>query len=209
MPRRNQIFIPGGYYHVYNRGHNKQPIFLHYKDYKRYITRLKEYLDKHPVTLLAFCLMPNHIHLLLRQDGDESLDRFIHRLHTAYTKYFNIKYERVGSVFQSRFKAKLIETDEYLLHVSRYIHLNPIELLHAQSPALKLEQFPWSSYGTYIGTSLQSFCDTSTILGYFEKTTLVSTQGTDKNKYKKFIEAMIPKIDQTTLEGISEGEFPL
>jgi len=111
MPARNQVFIPNGYYHVYNRGHNKQPIFLHYKDYQRYLTRLKEYLKKHPVTLLSYCLMPNHIHLLLRQNGDESIDRFIHRLHTAYTKYFNIKYERLGAVFQSRFKAKLIESD--------------------------------------------------------------------------------------------------
>src|SRR3989338_7697833 len=149
MPARPQIFIPNGHYHIYNRGHNKNPIFLQTKDYQRYLKRLEEYLKKHDVALLCYCLMPNHVHLLMRQNGDESIERFIHRLHTAYTMYFNKKYERIGAVFQGRFKAKLIETDEYLIHVSRYIHLNPLEILRAQGPALRLDKYPWSSLKEY------------------------------------------------------------
>src|SRR3989338_1297505 len=113
--------------------------------------------------------MPNHIHLLIRQDGDESIDRFIHRLHTAYTMYFNIKYERIGSVFQGRFKAKLVETDEYMLQVSKYIHLNPLEILRAQGPALKLELYEWSSYPLYIGIKTSQFINSSEILDFFGK----------------------------------------
>src|SRR3989344_6976488 len=100
MPQRKYHFVRNNYYHIYNRGHNKQDIFLSSKDYVRYLRRFKEYLTKNPVTIIAYCLMPNHLHLILRQDDDYSLESFIHRLHTAYTMYFNRKYERLGAVFQ-------------------------------------------------------------------------------------------------------------
>ena len=205
MPARPQIFIPNGHYHIYNRGHNKNPIFLQTKDYQRYLKRLEEYLKKHEVTLLCYCLMPNHVHLLMRQNGDEPIERFIHRLHTAYTMYFNIKYERIGAVFQGRFKAKLIETDEYLIHVSRYIHLNPLEILHVQGPALKLDKYPWSSLKEY-QNSAYKICDTYIVLGYFEG----SKQSLPEQKYQKFVENMINRVDNITLESISAGNaiFP-
>lgn len=204
MPQRQPIFFQNGYYHVYNRGHNKQPIFLNYKDYVRYITRLKEYLKKHAVTILAYCLMPNHIHFLIRQDTEESIERFIHRLHTAYTMYFNKKYEYVGSVFQSRFKAKLVESDDYLLHVSRYIHLNPVELLHAQGPALnsELASYPWSSYHEYVHNVSPPLVvsNPSIILDYFKKEH-------QKESYRKFVEDMIKNLSEDHLTEISEGKL--
>jgi putative transposase len=202
MPARPVIFFPQGHYHIYNRGHNKQSIFLHYKDYQRYLTRLEEYLEKHPVSLLAYCLMPNHIHLLIRQDDEESVERFIHRLHTSYTMYFNRKYERVGSVFQGRFRAKLVETDEYLLHVSRYIHLNPCEILRAHHPDTKLENYPWSSYPQYVGSSEYTVCNTSVIYGYYNGTTEEQAL-----KYRAFVESYIPNMEQSELESISNGSI--
>lgn len=207
MPARPAIFTSQGYYHVYNRGHNKQPIFLDYKDYQRYLKRLTEYLKKHPVTLLAYCLMPNHVHLLLRQDTEEFIERFIHRLHTAYTMYFNKKYERVGSVFQGRFKAKIIETDDYLLHVSRYIHINPIELLHAQGPALnsQLITYPWSSYSLYVSSPAGNLCDTSIILGYFS--TQVTKPITPNEKYRNFVEEYLNVVNEDHLAEISSGNL--
>ncbi len=207
MTQRTLPFQPYSYYHVYNRGHNKQAIFLRDKDYVRYLKRLKEYLKKHNVTLLAYCLMPNHIHLLLYQNGEEPIDRFIHRLHTAYTMYFNKKYERVGAVFQGRFKAKLIETDEYLLHVSRYIHINPLEILraktHPQGRALSsnLAAYPWSSYSQYVNYQPKDLCNPTIVLNYFSK---VPTRG--KMTYKSFVEEYLG-LSNDHLTEISNGKF--
>lgn len=206
MSARPAIFTPQGFYHVYNRGHNKQTIFYDAKDHQRYLKRLSEYLQKHEVTLLAYCLMSNHVHLLLRQDGDESVDRFIHRLHTAYTMYFNKKYERVGAVFQGRFKAKLIDTDEYLLHVSRYIHINPVELFddQPQGPALsvELEEYPWSSYGEYTKARLKRICDPTIILNYFSNSPLRG-----KMTYRSFVEEYLGMTSVDRLAEISGGNL--
>lgn len=204
MSARRVIFGAQGFYHVYNRGHNKQTIFHDARDYRRYLTRLGEYLKKHPVTLLAYCLMPNHIHLLLRQDGEEPIDRFIHRLHTAYTMYFNKKYEKVGAVFQGRFKAKLIDTEEYLLHVSRYVHINPVELIHAQGRALsvKLAAYPWSSYGEYLEPRGKLLCDPTLVLSYFFK---LPTQG--RTTYRSFVDEYLGVARAERLEEISSGEL--
>ena len=123
-------FVQGGYYHIYNRGNRKQKIFLHDIDFRRYLAKLKEYKDKHNVTILAYCLMPNHVHFLLRQNSPEPVSTFVQKLHTAYSMYFNKKYEQVGHLFADRFKAKIVTKDEYLTHLSRYIHLNPAKLVN-------------------------------------------------------------------------------
>jgi len=204
MNQRAIPFIKSSVYHVYNRGHNKQQIFINHKDYSRYLKRAGEYIGKHQVTLFAYCLMPNHIHLLIRQDGDVSIDRFIHRLHTAYTMYFNKKYERVGSVFQGRFKAKLVDTDEYLLHVSRYIHINPIELFHVQGRALisELGAYPWSSYGQYVESRLKPLCDPTFILNYFSNSPLRG-----KTTYRLFVEEYLGITNIERLAEISDGRL--
>lgn len=204
MSARAPIFTAQGYYHVYNRGHNKQSIFLDAKDYQRYLKRLREYLEKHEVTILAYCLMPNHIHLMLRQDGEELIDRFIHRLHTAYTMYFNKKYERVGAVFQGKFKAKLIESDEYLLHVSRYIHINPVELFDFQPQGLalrlQLEKYPWSSYGEYIGGRSALISDPTVIRNYFSNSPIH-----EKMTYRSFVEEYLGISTPERMTEISSG----
>lgn len=204
MSARLAIFTAQGFYHIYNRGHNKQTIFYDAKDYRRYIKRLGEYINKHKITLLAYCLMPNHLHLLLRQDSDELIDKFIHRLHTAYTMYFNKKYEKVGAVFQGRFKAKLIDTDEYLLHVSRYIHINPVELFYAQGPALRsdLMDYPWSSYGEYVESRLKPLCNPSIILNYFSKSPLRG-----KTTYRSFVEEYLGMTNAERMVEINEGKL--
>jgi putative transposase len=202
MPLRKYQLIENEYYHVYNRGHNKQPIFLCVRDYLRYLLKLEKYLEKHAVTLLAYCLMPNHIHFLMRQDGEMAIEEFIHRLHTAYTMYFNKKYERIGSVFQGRFKAKPVETDEYLLHISRYIHQNPLEIIRAQGPALNsdISNYRWSSYQEYIKQSPIHLCDASIILNYFSKTN-------KKQTYRHFVEDGLSHLSDDLLINISNGNL--
>ncbi|MES2970703.1 MAG: transposase [Patescibacteria group bacterium] len=142
MPSRNleKIYLPEAYYHLYNRGVNKRRVFLDDSDYAVFLNLLKRYLDDKPtldnrgreyewlhnsVELLSFCLMPNHYHLLIYQLEPDAMTQLLRRVGTSYTAYFNKKYKRTGPLFQDRFKASMITRDDYLQHISRYIHLNP------------------------------------------------------------------------------------
>ncbi|MGE4356998.1 MAG: transposase [Candidatus Omnitrophota bacterium] len=168
------------FYHVYNRGADKREIFIDEEDYVRFIHSLYEFNDfnfalpfsqvykkerRRPrellVDILCFCLMPNHFHLILTQRMENGITKFMRKLGTGYTMYFNNKYQRTGVLFQGKFKAILIETDEYLLHLSRYIHLNPVEIIQPdwKEKGIKdldkvkefLENYRWSSLLDYLG----------------------------------------------------------
>jgi len=140
MPQKNTIkeYATHSYYHVYTRGANKQKLFLEAADYHHFLALFerclspKEAVSKtgivYPnynadIKLLSYCLMTNHIHLLVYQTDDaQSLRKLMSSLMTSYSKYFNLKYHHVGSVFESRYKAKRIGNDSYLTHISRYIY---------------------------------------------------------------------------------------
>lgn len=191
MPQRNTVktFIAGGYYHAYNRGVEKRDIFLDDQDYRVFLHLLKYYLspqDKqqvHPlinlqgfvlvrprplanlekeVELLAFCLMPNHFHLLIKQITQTGMSKLMRRLLTTYAMYFNSRYDRVGHLFQSSYKAVLVDKDEYLLHLSRYIHLNPSELT-----GIILVNYQYSSYAYFLRRKRASWVKPDFILSYF------------------------------------------
>lgn len=142
MPSRNVIRYdaPESYYHVYARGNSKQPIFLDEEDsqffcalFARYLSILaqkSQFGEQYPhyrgrVQLLAYCLMGNHFHLLLYQADQKDISSFMQSLLTSYTRHFNNRHKRSGSLFESRYKASRIDSDGYLQHISRYIHLNP------------------------------------------------------------------------------------
>ena len=140
------------YYHVYNRGTDKRTIFLEEREYERFLYLLYACNDVNPllnsqfyyrgfasivtqidtreklVNILCFCLMPNHYHLLLQQRVKEGISRFMQKLGTGYTMYFNTKHKRNGVLFQGVFKGIHVEDERYLTHLTRYIHLNPLEL---------------------------------------------------------------------------------
>ena len=179
MPR--PIFANACYYHVYNRGVLKQPIFLEEIDYVRFVQNLYIFNDTLPakrhrnadigcrqrkqvVSILAWCLMPNHFHLFLEQREEGGVTQFMRKMGDGYTKYMNKKYERTGHLFQGKFQAKIIQTDPYFLHISRYLHRNPLDLLgpgfdgplHGKKfhQAMQfLEIYRWSSYLDWIGTT--------------------------------------------------------
>ena len=161
-------FINDQYYHVYNRGTDKRQIFLDSSDYVRFIHYLYEFngckitsnftrdivegrtfnMEQRDllVEIIAFCLMPNHFHLILKQVKDGGITKFMRKLSTGYAMYFNKRNKRNGVLFQGKFKSILIENDEYLAHLSRYIHINPFKSFNAD-----LRNYRWSSYLDYIG----------------------------------------------------------
>lgn len=197
------MFAPEGIYHVYNRGVARNDIFSSNKDYELYLWRLREQVLSAPLPLpkktsyrrkvfppdcfqlLAYCLMPNHFHWLIRQLGNIPVSELLLRVMTGYSKVFNIKYDRVGSLFQDQFKAVRVETDEELLWLSAYIHQNPkvagiVEDLH---------EWPWSSYLDYVGGREGSLIDTSFILGFPEMACSPTT-------YKDFVDSTYQKIKE-------------
>lgn len=180
MQRSIEISV-GEYYHIYNRGVEKRDIFLDERDRERFVKLLYLANGEKPfsfraiqglplasidvgekkVAIIAYVLMPNHFHLLLKEIVDGGISGFMEKFLTAYAMYFNKKYERVGALFQGTFKAKHIEHDEYLKYLFAYIHLNPIKLLeprwrelgiHDKKGAEQyLDKYRFSSYLDYIG----------------------------------------------------------
>ncbi len=145
MARPLRIAFEGAFYHVTARGNERRKIFLSHRDYEKFLSYLTDAIHKYGVILHAFVLMANHYHLIV-ETPKANLSSLMHSLNSAYTTYFNIKRKRAGHLFQGRYKALLIDVDNYLLEVSRYIHLNPVWAGITEKP----ENYRYSSYRAYI-----------------------------------------------------------
>jgi len=143
MPRRARQKSTTGYYHVITRGVNRAVIFEDEADYQKYISFLKKHLSETDIILIAYCLMNNHVHLLVR-DPDGQLSAFMQKLGISYAQYFNTRHERTGHLFQGRFRSQNIEDEKYLLTVYRYILMNP-----EKAGIAAAETYSWSSYHDY------------------------------------------------------------
>lgn len=141
------IDYKGHVYHVYNRGVGKQRIFTGDKNYLFLISRMKDLVATHQVSILAYCLMPNHYHFLLRSDKDREISRFVRNLFNGYAQAYNRQEGRSGTLFESRAKSKRIESDSQLLQVIRYIHLNPLKAKLVQ----RAEDWPYSNLPEWLG----------------------------------------------------------
>ncbi len=126
MSRRTK-FRQKGFYHLYNRGNRKENIFLLEADYLRFLKYLKKYTAKCDIRVIAYCLMPNHFHLFVRQNAEKTISNFMQRLCTAYAMYFNVRHRKVGHVFQSPFGASEISTWSSFRRVEKYIKNNPVK----------------------------------------------------------------------------------
>lgn len=193
MAGRNILLVTDEYYHVFNRGVARQPTFVSKSDYFRALLALDYYQYANPpiklskfkvlsredkykllserdtsklVDIISYVFMPNHFHLLLKQNIDNGISKYLSKFTNSYTRYFNIRHNRVGSVFQGVFKAVSVETEEQLLHLSRYIHLNP----YVSSVVTKsdLLSYPWSSLNSYISNEA-SFINADSVLSRFKK----------------------------------------
>lgn len=135
MPRGPRFAFQNAFYHIFNRGINKQDIFLADEDYEFFLSKLHALGQKYDHSIYALCLMPNHFHISLHT-RKVPISKIMSSLSTSYSMYFNRKYHHLGSVFQNRFKSILIENDSYFLELSRYIYLNPVKAGLVQDPAL-------------------------------------------------------------------------
>jgi REP element-mobilizing transposase RayT len=220
-----RIFVPGCYYHIYNRGAHQQLIFKDDKDYQTFVDILGYYLthpngiplsilsrksEKNKVTilaktspscsLLAYCLMPNHFHLMLRQESsDLTISDLMRRICVGYAMYFNERYHHSGTIFQGRYKNILVTNEYQWIYLSKYIHRNP---LHLQSyDPCKLSKYRYSSYPTYLGLTQTNWLDTSTILDRHYKNKI--------SEYQKFVEngGDVGNIEKITIDVEEDQEL--
>ncbi len=194
-------FVEGGYYHIYNRSNGQQELFLDREDYIFFLFRLKETLypeksgntssinsleRRRPLpsgafTLLTYCLMPNHFHFLIQQNTHLEVSKLISKVCTSYSKYFNKKYKRVGSLFQPKFRAISVEYTEYFLWLSAYIHNNPSVAGIISDDKV----YPWSSYQDYLGLRNGTLCQRAKILEIFQNSSAL---------YEKYVLSCQPLI---------------
>lgn len=195
MPYRKTPIVKDEIYHVFNRSIARQPIFLTNSAYQRMLdvvsfyqyqkpilryshynrlpqSQKNDFLDnlkqngRKQIEILAFCLMPNHVHFLIKEVIEQGISNFMRNSQNSYAKYLNTKTKRSGALFESMFKAVRIETDEQLIHVARYIHLNPITAFILKNIA-ELMNYPWCSFSIYLGKDNLELVNKKVILGYF------------------------------------------
>lgn len=223
MPYRKVLLVTNEVYHIVSRGIAQNSIFRNKKDYLRILNLVDFYRHSDPplrfshyyrllvkkkenflndlrknseklVEIFTFCFMPNHTHFLLRQVQDKGISTFMRNLQNSYARYFNTKYRRSGALFQAMFKAVRIETDDQLLHVSRYIHLNPVTSYLIEKE--DLIDYPWSSFPEYMNKRSLEFVNSDFILVFFKK----------RKHYKHFVfdqadyQRELQKIKQLILE---------
>ena len=163
MPRRKNDFGRGGYYHLYNRGVYRGRIFFNDENYLFCLQRMKAVGRKYGATIIAYCLMPNHYHFLLRQEGDVSLSRFVGALFNGYVQAVNRQQGRSGTLFEGRFRHRYVDGERYLIHLCRYIHANPVRAGLVSTP----EAWPYSNYREWVGLRPGTLVDHDFVEGYF------------------------------------------
>lgn len=205
MAYRTTPFVNDNFYHLFNRGVEKRQVFSNSNDYSRFLDVLYYYqfqgpkprfstykrfkqkdFDKKPkiVEIECYCLMPNHFHLLVRQLKEKGVEEFMRKVLNSYTKYFNTRHKRIGPLFQGAFKAVIVETDEQLLHLSRYIHLNPF----TSGLVEKLEDYQYSSFLAYTKQSKDQLCTEQTILNFFKNSKGYAEFIADNQEYARELE---------------------
>lgn len=203
---RNIKFATQEFYHIYNRGVDKRDIFMDSNDATRFLTCMSVFNTQDPigsiyensfhknklgsrapksrklVNFIAYCLNQNHYHFILEPLMDYGIQKFMHKLSTGYTNYFNEKYKRGGSLFQGKYKATHINSNEYLLHLSVYVNLN--YKIHKGLNKKWMENLNISSFKEYIEKTAKPFCVKDIILGQFD----------NPKEYKSFCESTLPDL---------------
>ena len=207
MARPLRMNYEGAVHHVTIRGNERRAIFKTSVDHERFNQKLAESVRLYDVRLYLFCHMTNHVHLVL-ETPQANLSRFMQRLKTAYAVYFNKKHHRQGHLFQGRFGATTVEENEYILKLSRYVHLNPVFIKANQKKTDRqrvqlLRDYPWSSYRSYIGRSTRlDFVDYGPILSMMD-----SPKKKQPASYRRFVEGGIRDIDAAFIDTKKHSRF--
>jgi REP element-mobilizing transposase RayT len=207
MSTRKTEFATGEFYHIYNRGVDKRIVFSDQKDLERFFQSMNEFNTLEPigslyensfkkdkenekneskklVQFISYCLNPNHFHFILEQVADQGIEKFMHRLSTGYTRYFNQRYRRSGALFQGRYKSVHIDTNEYLLHVSAYVNLN--DKVHQLGGSTSKLVNSMTSFDEYTGKRGKAMCNSGVILEQFR----------NKKEYTQFAKESLQTILQ-------------
>jgi len=205
----------GEVYHILNRSVQKLPIFQGKRECNFFLEAMEYYLQVEPpvklslyktnkdkfnikkdenflVKVVAYCLMPNHFHLILKQLAEEGIKKYIQRLTNSFAHYYSKKYESSGHLFGGNFKAVHVGSDEQLWHLSRYLHLNPVSGYLVENP----EDYPFSSYGIYLGEKKSNFVDPSLVMENFSSPGKYKSFVEDRKDYQRVLE----EIKRLTLE---------
>lgn len=191
MARPLRIEYPGAYYHVVNRGNNQENIYQNDRDKEKFIEYLEKASERYSIIIHSYCLMSNHYHLIV-ETPEPNLSVTMQWINVSYATYFNRKRKRHGHLFQGRYKAILTDADEYLAHLSRYIHLNPVRAKMVSSPV----EYRWSSY--------RAFIDKKKAPKFLETDWLLSNFGRNKNEAKRNYKDFVEHVDIKRLENPSK-----
>ena len=162
--RKDKItWLPGHYYHLYNRGARQLSIFRAEANYLFVLSRLKKYLRELQLVMIVYCLMPNHYHFLVRQEGEQAAGLLPQRIFNSYSKAYNKLYDHKGTLFEGRYQAKHVATDSYLRHLCRYIHANPVK----DGLVQHVEEWPYSNYLEWVGLRPGTLVDRQFIADMF------------------------------------------
>ena len=201
MPRLGRTVVPSYPHHIVQRGHNKQVVFAEPCDFECYLTTLAEFKAQYDIKVYAFCLMTNHVHLIVQPSEDVAwLGRLMKRLAGRQTRYVNRQERRSGTLWESRYKSSPIQTDAYLLACCRYVELNPVRAGMVATPG----EYQWSSYAQHVGeTASYAWLDVDPC---FEG--LATTKPSRQTRYREFVFSAIPAGEWDLIrEALQRGQL--
>lgn len=203
MPRPSRINHAGLVYHVVNRGNNRQILFAEEEDYRHYLGILVRYKVKYDFSVFAYCLMSNHVHLVIKTGEDGCISRIMQAVTIAYTRYYQKNYHVSGHVWQGRFKSPLVSDDEYLLTVMRYIEQNPVRAGIVRNPG----EYLFSSYRAHV-----TMCEEDVVVDRIKNPVFLSFGNTLEERigrYKEYVGRMIEedKLGQIRMSLQGRGHF--
>ena len=174
MPTLTRAFVDHACYHITTRGNQKQTVFREEEDYKKYLGVLKKALRKHSICLYSYCLMQNHVHLLIEPESGRTISKFMQWINRGYTVYFNAKYGTVGHLWQGRFRSKPILKDGYLINCACYIEANPVRAGLVDD----MIKYEWSSYAERCFSSGKGTIDDILVENRLEDSPVILGSGT-------------------------------
>lgn len=182
MPKPRPPYLEGYYYHFYNRGRSKLSIFHDHRDYLYLLQHFKAYAKEFNIAVIAYCLLPNHYHLLLRQDSEIQTNICVQRLFNRYSKTYNKKYHHSGTIFEGPYRVKMVTADNYLRNLCRYIHANPVK----HGLVNHILDWDYSNYAEWLGLREGTLVDKTFINDHFS----------NSSEYEAFVQAYLHHNNQ-------------